>query len=171
MRKTGTDFSRFFTEKGGHMMQTTRRSVTLPCLLALASMLWLSTPAEPGGFWRIIGKAAVLVGTEFVVSAAKGAGTATGQEAAERLLQQYRPPQEGEAEKRYDTPHGTLSYQFQGYREGMPAYQAVLLPQLAPASALTCVTYVGWCPLGELLPHGAPCVCFTMYGNYIGIAQ
>ena len=153
------------------MMKTARHSMTLPFLLTLASLLWLSTPAEPGGFWRIIGKAAVLVGTEFVVSATKSAGAATGQEAAERLLQQYRPPQEGETEKRYDTPQGTLSYQFQGYREGMPAYQAVFLPHPVPASALTCVTYVGWCPLAELLQHGAPCVCFTMYGNYVGIAQ
>jgi hypothetical protein len=149
-------------------MKTAHSSITLPFLLALSTMLWLSTPAEPGGFWRIIGKATVMVGTEFL----KGAGAEAGRETAERLLQQYRPPQEGEQEKRYNTPYGTLSYQFQGYREGLPAYQAVFLPQqLLPAAALTCVTYVGWCPLGELLQQGAPCVCFTMYGNYVGIAQ
>ena len=159
-------------------MKTAHSSITLPFILALSSMLWLSTPAEPGGFWRIIGKATVMVGTEFLRSAAGAAGAETGREAAERLLQQYRPPQEGENEKRYNTPDGTLSYQFQGYREGVPAYQAVFLPHQAvflpqpvPAAALTCVTYVGWCPLGELLQQGAPCVCFTMYGNYVGIAQ
>ena len=135
-------------------MKTAPISITIPCLLALSSMLWLSTPAEPGGFWRIIGKATVMVGTEFLVSAAKGAGAETGREAAERLLQQYRPPQAGEHEQRYNTPYGTLSYQFQGYREGIPAYQAVFLPHPVPAAALTCVTYVGWCPLGAHRLHG-----------------
>jgi hypothetical protein len=145
--------------------------LVLSVLVVLSSTLYLGKPAEAGAFLKTIGKVTVMVGSEFVSSMAKSAGTAVGQEAAERLLEQFRPPQAAGSKQSYQTPYGTLLYQFQGYSNGVPMYQPVLIQQQLhhSAVALTCFTYFGWCPV---VPHqrGALCVCFTLYGNVPGVA-
>jgi hypothetical protein len=102
------------------------RFSALVLLLILSNVHYLNRPAEAAGMWTRIGKAVVVVGIEFLPSVAKGAGEETGKRVAEKLLDQYRPPQKGQRELRYQTPYGTLSYHFQGYRGGAPVYQAVL---------------------------------------------
>ena len=151
-------------------MTRVHKSVVLLFLLALSSMLGPLSPAESGSssFWKTVGKATVMVGTGFIKSMAQSAGNEVGREAVERLLEQYRPPQAGENAPSYQTPYGTLSYQFQGYSNGVPVYQPVLMPVY---SAVACVTTVGWCPPGMPIPQGAVCICPTPYGNIYGIAQ
>jgi hypothetical protein len=156
-------------------MTRVHKSVVLLFLLALSSMLGLLSPAESGSssFLKTVGKATVKVGTEFITSMAQSAGNEVGRAAVERLLEQYRPPQAGENAPSYQTPYGTLSYQLQGYSNGVPVYQPVLIP-LSPvysAVASICVTTVGWCPPVMPIPQGAVCICPTVYGNIYGIAQ
>jgi hypothetical protein len=147
------------------------RSVATLTSLTLVSMLCLMGTAEARGGWWKIGRVAVVVGTEFLSNFAGSVGAEAGRETAEQFFNRYRPPQEAERAQSYQTPYGTLSYQFQGYREGLPLYQAVLMPQQPIYMAQTCIASVSYCPLIVPVLQGSVCYCPTLFGYDLGTAR
>jgi hypothetical protein len=147
------------------------RSVATLTILTLLSMLCLMGPAEARNGWWKIGRVGVVVGTEFFKNFAGSLGEEAGRATAEQFFNRYRPPQDAQREQSYQTPYGTLSYQFQGYREGFPLYQAVFMPQQPVYMAHTCVASVSYCPLIVPILQGSVCYCATLFGYDIGTAR